>query len=26
LCKLFGTTDLEAVLESYEPLREAAGL
>jgi hypothetical protein len=26
LCKLFGTTDLEAVLESYEPLRKAAGL
>jgi hypothetical protein len=26
LCKLFRTTDLEAVLEKYEPLREAAGL
>jgi hypothetical protein len=26
VCKLFGTTDLDELIERYEPLREAAGL
>jgi hypothetical protein len=26
VCKLFGTTDLDGLIEKYEPLREAAGL